>query len=167
MTSWSSESAAILHLIDRFGGAGHVFAVVMDSYDYQYALSAILPTIAAAHEEKGGMMVLRPDSGDPVDCVLQALLAGEKVFGADMNSKGFKVIRRMSVIQGDGINIDMIDKIQTAVIQQGFSVQCVSYGMGQTTEQSIRIQQHSIYILLCPLTVLLFCSPCCCCSSSC
>ena len=37
-------------------------------------------------------MVLRPDSGDPVEAVLAALKAAEKVFGADVNTKGYKVI---------------------------------------------------------------------------
>ena len=59
-------------------------------------------------------MILRPDSGDSVTCVLQALEAGEKVFGVDVNGKGYKVIRRMGVIQGDGINYDVIVKSHTA-----------------------------------------------------
>jgi hypothetical protein len=35
----------------------------------------------------------------------QALRAAEKVFGADVNSKGYKDLRGVGVIQGDGINI--------------------------------------------------------------
>lgn len=37
-------------------------------------------------------MVLRPDSGDPVEAVLEALKAAEKVFGVDVNAKGYKVM---------------------------------------------------------------------------
>jgi hypothetical protein len=37
--------------------------------------------------------------------LLQGLRAAEKVFGADVNSKGFKMIRGAGVIQGDGIDI--------------------------------------------------------------
>ena len=40
---------------------------------------------------RGGFMVLRPDSGDPVEAVLAALRAAEKVFGVDVNPKGYKV----------------------------------------------------------------------------
>ena len=36
-------------------------------------------------------MVLRPDSGDPVEAVLEALKAAEKVFGVDTNAKGYRV----------------------------------------------------------------------------
>lgn len=43
----------------------------MDSYDYTNALTKVIPSVAAAHKAKGGLMVLRPDSGDPVECILQ------------------------------------------------------------------------------------------------
>ena len=57
------------------------------------ALSEVLPTIERRKAEKGGFMVLRPDSGDPVEAVLMALEAGEKVFGVDTNALGYKVPR--------------------------------------------------------------------------
>ena len=57
------------------------------------ALSEVLPTIERRKAEKGGFIVLRPDSGDPVEAVLMALEAGEKVFGVDTNALGYKVPR--------------------------------------------------------------------------
>ena len=57
------------------------------------ALSEVLPTVARQKTDKGGFMVLRPDSGDPVEAVLMGLEAGEKVFGVDTNALGFKVPR--------------------------------------------------------------------------
>lgn len=56
--------------------------------------------MAAKKLGKGGFMVLRPDSGDPVETVMQGLHAAEKVFGCTVNSKGFKVPIGCSVIQG-------------------------------------------------------------------
>ena len=44
--------------------------------------------------------MLRPDSGDPVETVVLGLRAAEKVFGCDVNAKGYKVPRGCSVIQG-------------------------------------------------------------------
>ncbi len=41
----------------------------------------------------------------------QALHAADKVFGSDTNSKGFKVIRGCGVIQGDGIDITVMEKV--------------------------------------------------------
>jgi nicotinamide phosphoribosyltransferase len=58
-------------LLTAFGSG--VCACVMDSYDYINALEKVLPTVASLKTEKGGFLVLRPDSGDPVEVVLQAL----------------------------------------------------------------------------------------------
>jgi len=91
MTSWPNERQAIDNMVKKFGGEGSVFAIVMDSYDYDNALTKVLPAVAAAHKKKGGTMVLRPDSGDPVECILSALKAGEANFNTRKNMKGFKV----------------------------------------------------------------------------
>lgn len=53
-------------------GSG-VCACVMDSYDYANALDNVLPSIAKFKLEQGGFLVLRPDSGDPVEVVVQGL----------------------------------------------------------------------------------------------
>jgi nicotinamide phosphoribosyltransferase len=100
MTAWPNERLAMNNMIDKFGGPGRVFAIVMDSYDYANALTKVLPAVAQAHVKSGGMMVLRPDSGDPVQCILDALAAGEKTFETTKNKKGFKVIKGMAAIQG-------------------------------------------------------------------
>ncbi|KAK3276004.1 hypothetical protein CYMTET_15896, partial [Cymbomonas tetramitiformis] len=56
--------------------------------------------------------------------------AADKVFGSDVNLKGYKVIKGAGVIQGDGINIDTIQEICLSVEKAGFSAQCVAFGMG-------------------------------------
>jgi nicotinic acid phosphoribosyltransferase len=67
MTAWDTEEEAILNEIEHFGAG--VYACVMDSYDYDKALSDVLPKIAEAKEKRGGTIILRPDSGDPVEQV--------------------------------------------------------------------------------------------------
>lgn len=69
MTAWPTERAAILNMIAQFGEGA--FACVMDSYDYIAALEKVLPSIKSEKVGKGGYMVLRPDSGDPTEAVLQ------------------------------------------------------------------------------------------------
>ena len=87
------------------------------------ALSEVIPAIAQQKIEQGGFMVLRPDSGDPVEAVLDALHAAERVFGVDINQKGFKVPKGCGVIQGDGINIAQLAKILEAVHEENYSAQ--------------------------------------------
>jgi nicotinamide phosphoribosyltransferase len=130
MTSWPSEADAIRNMIRKFGGKDNVFACVMDSYDYTNALDNILPHIYEEKLAKGGLFVIRPDSGIPVDVVLQGLKAADKVGGSDVNSKGFKVIRGFSVIQGDGVSYDEIKNILVKVLAEGYSAQNVAFGMG-------------------------------------
>jgi nicotinic acid phosphoribosyltransferase len=77
-----------------------------------------------------GFMVIRPDSGDPVEAVLEGLQKAEVAFGVELNKKGYKVLKNCSVIQGDGINIHMLSNIIDAVIKAGYSVQSVAFGMG-------------------------------------
>ena len=89
-----------LHTRAACSAHGHADASRLHSYDYEHALSAILPTVAAEKLAKGGFMVLRPDSGDAVQTVVMGLRAAEQVFGCDVNAKGFKVPRGCSVIQG-------------------------------------------------------------------
>ncbi|KAJ2517617.1 hypothetical protein GGI11_003105, partial [Coemansia sp. RSA 2049] len=128
MTAHRSELEAILRTIEEYGDG--VYACVMDSYDYARVLSDILPVVAEKKLEKGGFLVIRPDSGDQVGVVLQGLYAADKVFGSTVNGKGFKVINGASVIQGDGVTPDSLRRILDAVRNAGFSTQCVGFGMG-------------------------------------
>ena len=128
MTSHKTEKDAMVQLLENFGSG--VCACVMDSYDYKAALENLLPVIADLKVKKGGFLVLRPDSGDPVQVVMMALKAAEKVFGSTVNKKGYKVISGAGVIQGDGINIHTIKSILNAAEESGFSAQNIAFGMG-------------------------------------
>mmetsp|Transcript_21467 Transcript_21467/g.53939 ORF Transcript_21467/g.53939 Transcript_21467/m.53939 type:complete len:556 (+) Transcript_21467:40-1707(+) len=135
MTAWETEEEAIKNEIDHFGGG--VFACVMDSYDYDNALNEVLPRVKEAKEKKGGYMVLRPDSGDPVEQVIKALKAAEKTFGVTTNGKGFKVVNGAGVIQGDGINLEMMCSIVDAVLAEGYAANNVAFGMGGALLQKL------------------------------
>ena len=65
-----------------------------------------------------------------IACLLQGLRACESIFGADTNPKGYKVLRGVGVIQGDGINITTLAAILDAVLAAGYSAQNVAFGMG-------------------------------------
>ncbi len=128
MTAWPSELDAVRNLVTRFGHG--VFACVADSYDYDAFLKRILPAVAKDVKAKGGTMVVRPDSGDPVESVMKALYACQAAFGFTYNKKGYKVLNNSAVIQGDGIDIGTIRDILSAVLKAEFSAQNVAFGMG-------------------------------------
>lgn len=128
MTSWPDEIQAIENLCKRFPGG--MVACVMDSYDYENALDNILPKVKQYILKYDCQFVIRPDSGDPIKQVILALKAGETHFGCDKNRKGYKVLKRISVIQGDGINYDTVKTILDEVLREGYSAQNVAFGMG-------------------------------------
>ncbi|KAG0226858.1 hypothetical protein BGW41_004071 [Actinomortierella wolfii] len=128
MTSFKTEQEAMEAMIAQFGEG--VYACVMDSYDYQRALDKVLPAVAAFKLAKGGFLVLRPDSGDIVEAVLMGLRAAERVFGATVNKKGYKVIRGCGVIQGDGVSYESLRRILDAVLAEGYAAQNCAFGMG-------------------------------------
>ncbi|KAJ2352327.1 hypothetical protein GGF43_003789 [Coemansia sp. RSA 2618] len=128
MTAYTSERQAVLRMIEEYGAG--VFACVMDSYDYVRALEEVLPAVAHKQLEKGGVFVIRPDSGDQVEAVLQGLRAADAVFGSTLNSKGFKVLQGAGVIQGDGVSLESLESILDHVLKEGFSAECVGFGMG-------------------------------------
>ena len=75
-------------------------------------------------------MILRPDSGDPTEAVIMALQAAEKVFGVDVNSKGYKVPRGCAVIQGDGVKYEALAGMLQAILKHKFSAQVSVSGQG-------------------------------------
>jgi len=121
----------------------------MDSYDYDNALDTILPSVADSVSKRGGFLVIRPDSGDPVEQVIKGLKAAEKCFPTSVNSKGYKVIKGAAVLQGDGINYENIREIQENIMENGFSAACVAYGMGGSLLQKVNRDTMSFATKLC------------------
>lgn len=134
MTSWGreQESEAYANMLTQFGGEGKIVAVVSDSYDLWNAIDNIWGgELKTQIEQMGGTLVIRPDSGDPIKVVREALKRLAAKFGTTTNSKGYKVLPNyVRLIQGDGINPTSIGKIIDAVIEAGFSTENIAFGMG-------------------------------------
>lgn len=128
MTAWPSEVDAVRNMIKHYGSG--LFACVADSFDYENFLNKVLPVVAGEVKAKGGTMVVRPDSGDPVESVMKGLYACQRAFGFTYNKKNFKVLNNSAVIQGDGIDIATVSKILDSALAAGFSAQNIAFGMG-------------------------------------
>jgi nicotinamide phosphoribosyltransferase len=75
MTSWGQEreADAYSNMIDKFGATG-LYAVVSDSYDINNAVSEIWgKQLKERVQAAGGTLVVRPDSGDPVETPVQVV----------------------------------------------------------------------------------------------
>ena len=94
-------------------------------------------------------------AGDPIEAVLLALEAAEKVFGVDVNSRGYKVPKSCGVIQGDGISIDVLDKILQAVMSQGYSAQVLFLTVSCLSFHSLLLTEHAVSICCCYVVTVL------------
>lgn len=134
MTSWQrdGETDAYANMLKQFGGDGKIVAVVSDSYDLWHAIDNIWGgELKEQVENMGGTLVVRPDSGDPVKVVREALERLAAKFGTSINQKGYKVLPDcIRVIQGDGIDLTSLGDILDAIMQAGFSAENVTFGMG-------------------------------------
>ena len=74
--------------------------------------------------------MVRPDSGDPLTVALHCAELLAQRFGVEINSKGYKVLKHVRLIQGDGVNEKSITAILAALKNRGFSASNIAFGMG-------------------------------------
>ncbi|WP_444915374.1 nicotinate phosphoribosyltransferase [Microbulbifer sp. TRSA007] len=141
MTSWGreQEAKAYENMLTQFSGDNSLVAVVSDSYDLWSAIENIWGgELKERVENNGGTLVIRPDSGDPVDIVTQTIERLMRIFGATINSKGFRVLPDfIRVIQGDGISLHTIEGILSAMKARKQSAENISFGMGGELLQKV------------------------------
>lgn len=113
---------------------GSMHAIVGDTYDiYNFVLllgDKFLERIKAL-ALRNKVLVVRPDSGDPLVVPVDVVKGLASAFGFTVNTKGFKVLYpSVRVIQGDGINDESIDGIIKNMIDAEFSLENIAFGMG-------------------------------------
>ncbi len=133
ITAWGKENEidAYRNMINQFGGSGKIFACVSDSYDIFNAVEHIWgEQLRQEVIDSGATVVIRPDSGDP-EIIIHTLLdiLGNK-FGYQYNSKGYKVLNNVRLIQGDGVNYHKIEAILAMMRIHGWSADNIAFGMG-------------------------------------
>ena len=124
------EEGFISNVFDNAAKPGAIFATVADSYDVISFIRNIVPKFKDRLIESEATWVIRPDSCDPIKMPIQCLIELEKVMGCTINSKGYKVLNNVRVIQGDGITPKDVVKILDAAIALGYSATNLAFGMG-------------------------------------
>jgi len=120
------------HMFKAFGKKGAVWACVSDTYDYFDVVENIWGgELAREIEESGSTVVVRPDSGSPVEIILRTLEILERKVGMTVNSKGHKVLPSwVRLIQGDGVSLEAIEEILAAMKLAKYSASNIAFGMG-------------------------------------
>jgi nicotinamide phosphoribosyltransferase len=136
-----------------------ILSVVSDTWDLWKVCTEHVVTLKEEIMARDGKLVIRPDSGNPVDILCGTLTpydssTGEDyhksyrvrekgviellwdVFGGTINEQGYKVLDpHIGAIYGDSITIDRADEICSRLEAKGFASTNVVLGIGSFTYQ--------------------------------
>lgn len=140
ITSWGRENEveAYRNMLRNFAKPGSLVAVVSDSYDIYNAVENLWGgQLRQEVIDSGATVVIRPDSGDPATVVTKCAILLDSKFGSVVNSKGYKVLNNVRIIQGDGINHATIEQILGSLADAGYSADNVAFGQGGALLQQV------------------------------
>jgi nicotinamide phosphoribosyltransferase len=125
-----------------------IVSIVSDTWDLWKVLTDYLPRLKDEIINREGKVVVRPDSGNPVDIICgnpNGKNEQEKkgviellwdVFGGSTNAKGYKeLVPQIGAIYGDSITVDRATQICERLKQKGFASTNVVLGIGSFTYQ--------------------------------
>lgn len=130
-----------------------ILSVVSDTWDLWNVLGEILPTLTERILGRDGKLVIRPDSGNPVDILCgterelgQGAAPAEigvvemlwNEFGGTVNAQGFKELDpHIGAIYGDSITLARAEAIIERLEAKGFASTNVVFGIGSFTYQYV------------------------------
>ena len=130
-----------------------ILSVVSDTWDLWKVCTEHVVTLKEEILGRDGKLVIRPDSGDPVDILCGTHNYEDKtlfttpeekgviqllwdVFGGTINEQGYKVLdSHIGAIYGDSITIERADEICRRLEAKGFASTNVVLGIGSFTYQ--------------------------------
>jgi nicotinamide phosphoribosyltransferase len=133
-----------------------ILSVVSDTWDFWKTVTEYLPILKDVIMARDGKLVIRPDSGDPVDILCGTSLAVGSfspesrglieclwdTFGGTTTEKGFKLLdSHIGAIYGDAITIERQLEINRRLMAKGFCPQAV-LGVGSYSFQYVTRDTH-------------------------
>jgi nicotinamide phosphoribosyltransferase len=130
-----------------------ILSIVSDTFDLWKLITEYLPANKDAIMARDGKLVIRPDSGDPVNIICGIKLGDEKgtelmpelkgviellwdIFGGTVNEQGYKVLDpHIGAIYGDSITLDRQIEIYERLESKGFASTNIVLGVGSFTYQ--------------------------------
>lgn len=130
--AWGKEDeiSAYENMINKFAKPRAIVSIVADSYNLWKAIDMFGGTLKQKIIDSEATIVIRPDSGNPLKIISQVLVRLAQHFGYEENSKGFKVLNNVRVLQGDGVNLESIVEILNQMENSGWSASNITFGMG-------------------------------------
>jgi nicotinic acid phosphoribosyltransferase len=121
VTGFEREREAHDALYD-IGRQTGITAHVSDTYDFRETVDRLIHRIGKwdwSHDSANAI-VIRPDSGDPAECVFHILKTCEK-YGVFAESDGLKISTRVRWIQGDSMDWQSMIAILDMCLENGWS----------------------------------------------
>ncbi|RZS93204.1 nicotinate phosphoribosyltransferase [Aquimarina brevivitae] len=124
-----------------------ILSVVSDTWDLWKVVTDYLPQLKEEILARDGKLVIRPDSGDPVDIICgcdhdDPIIAKGVIellwdtFGGTTNDQGYKVLNpKIGAIYGDSITLERATQICERLKEKGFASTNVVLGIGSFTYQ--------------------------------
>ena len=140
ITAWGKE-----HELDAYRNMLTAYpeglvACVSDSYNIYNACEKLWGELLKPDVvQRKGTLVIRPDSGDPINVLTRVFeILGEK-FGYETNAKGYRVLPSyVRVIQGDGVNMFTVQNMLYQLAKfHGWSADNIAFGMGGALLQQL------------------------------
>ena len=142
------ETETYRKLITEIYPSGFV-SIVSDTYDFWHNVSVVIPSLKDEIMARNGRVVIRPDSGDPVQIICgipdsNGSTVEEKgliqslwdTFGGTVNEKGYKVLDpHIGAIYGDSITLERAEQIFAGLEAKGFASSNIVLGIGSYTYQ--------------------------------
>lgn len=162
ITSWGEdhEYDAYANMVEQYAKPGAIFACVIDSYDTMRALKMWStkyngePSLFDKVKAAGATVVMRPDSGDPVQMPVDVVQRLMQLEGYELNSKGFAVLpSHIRVIQGDGIDREDVKNILEMLHSANISASNIAFGMGGGLLQKVNRDTFKFAMKACSITI--------------
>ena len=126
-----------------------IVSIVSDTWDFWRVITEYLPTLKSEILARDGKVVIRPDSGDPVDIICGdpkapadspehkgAIGCMWETFGGTISSTGHKILNpHIGLIYGDSISFDRCEAICRRLEERGFASTNIVFGIGSYTYQ--------------------------------
>lgn len=128
-----------------------ILSVVSDTWDLWKVCTEHVVTLKEEILARDGKLVIRPDSGDPVDIICGTAISKDPnalpqwkgviellwdTFGGTINEQGYKVLDpHIGAIYGDSITLERADEICRRLENKGFASTNIVLGIGSFTYQ--------------------------------
>lgn len=137
MCSWgkTNELESFRYLLEE-AKPNSTISVVSDTWDI-YKACEYWNSLAHIVYEKNLTLVVRPDSGDPVEVLPAMLEILSKGFKTRMNDKGLKVFENLKLLWGDGISEQNYLVVLGIMPANGYGVENLMLGSGGGLLQNV------------------------------